>query len=73
MDFVWRGAGHPLRVLERRLHPARRPAPPGDLTGEADKWTGTWRAPTGPCAITVADATNGVLTVTSTKPVDWWR
>ena len=46
---------------------------PLDLTAEADKWTGTWRAPTGPCAITVADATNGILAVTSTKPVGWWR
>ena len=46
---------------------------PLDLTTEADKWTGTWRAPTGPCSITVADATNGVLAVTSTKPTSWWR
>ena len=46
---------------------------PLDLTGQTDKWTGTWRAPNGPCAITVADATTGVLTVTSTKPVGWWR
>lgn len=46
---------------------------PLDLTGEAYKWTGTWRAPSGPCAITVADATHGVLAVTSTKPVGWWR
>ena len=44
-----------------------------DLSGEADKWTGTWRAPMGPCAITIVDATNGVLKVTSTKPVGWWR
>ena len=27
----------------------------------------------GPCAITIADATTGVLTETSTKPVGWWR
>ena len=46
---------------------------PLDLTDQADKWTGTWRAPMGPCAITIADATNGVLKVTSTKPVGWWR
>ena len=46
---------------------------PLDLTGQADKWTGTWRAPNGPCAITIADATTGVLTVTSTKPFGWWR
>ena len=46
---------------------------PLDLSGEADKWTGIWRAPTGPCAITIADATNGVLTLISTKPVGWWR
>jgi hypothetical protein len=46
---------------------------PLDLSGEADKWTGTWRAPMGPCSITVADATNGVLTLISTKPVGWWR
>ena len=46
---------------------------PLDLTGEVDKWTGTWRAPMGPCAITVADATNGILAVTSTKPTGWWR
>lgn len=46
---------------------------PLDLSGQTDKWTGTWRAPNGPCAITVADATTGVLTVTSTKPVGWWR
>ena len=46
---------------------------PLDLTEQVEKWTGTWRAPMGPCAITVADATTGVLTVTSTKPVGWWR
>ena len=46
---------------------------PLDLTGQADKWTGTWRAPNGPCAITVADATNGVLAMTSTKHQGWWR
>ncbi len=46
---------------------------PLDLTGEADKWTGTWRASSGPCAITVADATNGVLAVTSTQPIGGWR
>lgn len=46
---------------------------PLDLTGQTDKWTGTWRAPMGPCAITIADATNGVLTLISTKPVGWWR
>lgn len=46
---------------------------PLDLSGQTDKWTGTWRAPMGPCAITVADATNGILTVISTKPVGWWR
>ena len=41
---------------------------PLDLTEQVEKWTGTWRAPMGPCAITIADATTGVLTVTSTKP-----
>ena len=46
---------------------------PLDLTGQTDKWTGTWRAPNGPCMLTVADATAGVLTMTSTKPVGWWR
>ena len=46
---------------------------PFDLTGQADKWTGTWRAPIGPCMLTVVDATNGVLTVTTTKPIGWWR
>ena len=46
---------------------------PLDLTGQTDKWTGTWRAPNGPCAITVADATTGILTVTSIKPQGWWR
>lgn len=46
---------------------------PLDLTGQTDKWTGTWRSPMGPCMLTVANATTGVLTVTSTKPVGWWR
>lgn len=46
---------------------------PLDLTGQTDKWTGTWRAPNGPCMLTVVDATNGVLSMTSTKPVGWWR
>ena len=46
---------------------------PLDLTGQTDKWTGTWRAPNGPCMLTVADAANGVLAMTSTKPVSWWR
>lgn len=46
---------------------------PLDLTGQADKWTGTWRAPVGPCMLTVVDATNGVLSMTSTKPLGWWR
>ena len=46
---------------------------PLDLTGEADKWTGTWRAPVGPCTLTVVDATHGVLAMTSTKPQGWWR
>lgn len=46
---------------------------PLDLTGQAYKWTGTWRAPNGPCTLTIADATTGVLTVTSTKPQGWWR
>ena len=46
---------------------------PLDLTEQVEKWTGTWRAPMCPCAITVADATNGILTVTITKPVGWWR
>ena len=27
----------------------------------------------GPCTLTIADATTGVLTVTSTKPQGWWR
>ena len=46
---------------------------PLDLTGQTDKWVGTWRSPMGPCMLTVADATTGVLTVTSTKPLSWWR
>ena len=46
---------------------------PIDLTGQADKWTGMWRSPVGPCMLTVVDATNGVLAMTSTKPVGWWR
>ena len=46
---------------------------PLDLTGEADKWTGTWRSPMGPCMLTVVEATNGVLAMTSTKPQGWWR
>lgn len=46
---------------------------PLDLTDQADKWTGTWLSPYGPCAITVADATNGALAMTSTKPLRWWR
>ena len=46
---------------------------PLDLTEQVEKWTGTWRAPNGPCAITVSDATNGVLSMTSTKPQSWWR
>ena len=46
---------------------------PLDLTGEASKWTGTWRSPVGPCAITVVDATNGVLAMTGTTPKGWWR
>ncbi len=46
---------------------------PLDLTDQVEKWTGTWRAPNGPCAITVSDATNGVLSMTSTKPQSWWR
>ncbi len=46
---------------------------PIDLTGQADKWTGTWRSPVGPCMLTVVDATNGVLSMTSTKPLGWWR
>lgn len=46
---------------------------PLDLTGQTDKWAGTWRSPMGPCMLTIVDATNGVLTVTSTKPVGWWR
>ena len=46
---------------------------PLDLTGQADKWTGMWRSPVGPCMLTVVDATNGVLAMTSTKPVGWWR
>ena len=46
---------------------------PLDLTGQAGKWTGTWRSPIGPCMLTVVDATNGVLAMTSTKPQGWWR
>ena len=46
---------------------------PLDLSGQTDKWTGTWRAPMGPCTLTIADATNGVLAMTSTKPQGWWR
>jgi len=46
---------------------------PLDLTGEADKWVGTWRSPVGPCMLTIVDATNGVLALTSTKPQSWWR
>ena len=46
---------------------------PLDLTGQTDKWTGTWRSPMGPCMLTVVDATNGVLSMTSTKPLGWWR
>ena len=46
---------------------------PLDLTGQADKWTGTWRGSLGICAITVADATNGVLTMTLTSQKGWWR
>ena len=46
---------------------------PLDLAEQADKWTGTWRSSGGVCAITVADATNGVLAMTSTKPQGWWR
>ena len=46
---------------------------PLDLTGQADKWTGTWRSPVGPCMLTIVDATNGVLSMTSTKPQGWWR
>lgn len=46
---------------------------PLDLTGQADKWVGTWRSPMGPCMLTIVDATNGVLAMTSTKPQGWWR
>ena len=46
---------------------------PLDLTGQTEKWTGTWRASVGACAITVADATNGILTMTSTTPIGRWR
>lgn len=46
---------------------------PVDLTGQTNKWTGTWQNSYGACAITVADAANGVLAMTSTKPVSWWR
>lgn len=46
---------------------------PLDLTGEADKWTGTWRGSLGICAITVADATNGVLAMNLTSQKGWWR
>lgn len=46
---------------------------PLDLSDQADKWTGTWRTSMGACAITVADATNGVLAMTSTTPKGWWR
>ena len=44
-----------------------------DLTGQTDKWAGTWRSPMGPCMLTIVDATNGVLAMTSTKPQGWWR
>ena len=46
---------------------------PLDLADQADKWTGTWRSPMGPCMLTVVEATNGVLAMTSTKPQSWWR
>lgn len=46
---------------------------PLDLTGQTDKWTGTWRSPMGPCMLTIVDATNGTLVMTSTKPTSWWR
>ena len=46
---------------------------PLDLTGQAGKWVGTWRSPMGPCMLTVVEATNGVLAMTSTKPQGWWR
>ncbi len=46
---------------------------PLDLTGQTHKWTGTWRSPMGPCMLTVVEATNGVLAMTSTKPQGWWR
>ena len=46
---------------------------PLDLTGQAGKWVGTWRSPMGPCMLTIVDATNGVLAMTSTKPQGWWR
>ncbi len=46
---------------------------PLDLSGHIAEWQGTWRAPVGPCTLTVVDATNGVLAMTSTKPVGWWR
>lgn len=46
---------------------------PLDLTSHTGDWTGTWRSPVGPCTITVMDATNGALAMTSTKPQGWWR
>lgn len=46
---------------------------PLDLTGQTEKWTGMWRSPMGPCMLTVVEATNGVLAMTSTKPTSWWR
>ena len=46
---------------------------PLDLTGQTDKWAGTWRSPMGPCMLAIVDATNGVLAMTSTKPTSWWR
>ena len=46
---------------------------PLDLADQADKWTGTWRSSMGPCAITVAEAANGVILMTSTKPEGWGR
>lgn len=46
---------------------------PLDLSTQADKWTGTWRTPAGPCAMTVQDATKGVLAMTSTTPKGRWR
>ena len=46
---------------------------PLDLSSRTEEWSGTWRSPMGPCTLSVVDATNGVLAMTSTQPKGWWR